>query len=1208
MQMQRRAEEEEQKRKDDAERPAQEPEQALPEDLVYVDELQMTEQERQQNRKFRKKDQYHLPDLNMPLSEMGQPNDPRVMSLEELQQYARQFEAGDDINVYNFSKIDFNSPFFTSLPATDRYNILNAARLRSRLRMGYSREQLEAMFPDRMAFSKFQIERVRERNELTQRLMQVGTVEDGTFGTDGNGRVAGEKGREYVLVKNPGVEGGWALGVIGENDPNEGQRSKPIDVDEIEKKRKAQEAEAEAELEEEEAQKDDDKPSQATLKQREEFYKSRLIQAGRHSPPATSRNKKPVPDEDDSLFVSEDKPAPEQQQKSSILDEDSEDEETQLQIAIAMSMQDPHDQEAKDQAESYKPVDVHQEKASTSAPFTSMRGSVASMANKRSRNAAPKRQAPVEPAFVETDSSDDDEPMDLQDALAESRGSKYRPYSPPRSPARASPPKSQPQPSSKAPEKTEKKSTGPLPFEKLDLGSSLLGKKKMKQMEENKAGGFETGDSAKASEKSAVPAPPWFSDDVQKGIEDQRTLDVEDSRRDRHAAEQADYEFQPAPKLRQKESSDVIDVDALEDKGPAIFNVDSDEEDERSKSAITQETPAIDATVRMGDMADAVRAMPPVEESSPPRSAIPPISASTEIAMPLDPTAARVDKQSVSKKQEAPTLESEAVKSPLRSRKESSENRPANSEASDEEIEWSESDHEQQVAVHNGHKRSAEPPERGQSRSASPDDVYMPTEAALQSMVAYDSPSPPDQDPDEDSIVAMSGAADQDLGPEAGIDDDGMYSDPEDEELMQQLATEAEEHARFASTLNHRTQQQNMEDYERELKALRTQQKKDRRDADEVTHIMIQECQQLLKLFGLPYVTAPMEAEAQCAELVRLGLVDGIVTDDSDIFLFGGTRVYKNMFNQSKFVECYLTADLTNDFDLTRNKLINIAHLLGSDYTEGLPGVGPVTALEILTEFTDADGLSEFKEWFTSVQQGASMSDGDRASAFRKKFRKQATKLFLPPSFPDRRVDAAYLKPEVDSDPSVFQWGVPDLDALRGFLMATIGWDQTRTDEVLVPVIRDMNRRETEGQQANITEFLGGGGGNVSVGAGAFAPRVRGEGKSRRMENALGKMAERARRKKKGEAEVEPEPKDRVRNGTADAVIAHAGSAVDGSEATAVNGKAKKKEAKRKTRRPVESELSQESEEEYVDKSKKRKSKGKSGETSKKSKKRRVEA
>ena len=72
----------------------------------------------------------------------------------------------------------------------------------------------------------------------------------------------------------------------------------------------------------------------------------------------------------------------------------------------------------------------------------------------------------------------------------------------------------------------------------------------------------------------------------------------------------------------------------------------------------------------------------------------------------------------------------------------------------------------------------------------------------------------------------------------------------------------------------------------------------------------------MLRLFGIPYITAPMEAEAQCAALVSLGIVDGIITDDSDVFLFGGERVFKNMFNQSKTVECFLLRDLDRELGL----------------------------------------------------------------------------------------------------------------------------------------------------------------------------------------------------------------------------------------------------------------------------------------------------
>lgn len=141
----------------------------------------------------------------------------------------------------------------------------------------------------------------------------------------------------------------------------------------------------------------------------------------------------------------------------------------------------------------------------------------------------------------------------------------------------------------------------------------------------------------------------------------------------------------------------------------------------------------------------------------------------------------------------------------------------------------------------------------------------------------------------------------------------------------------------------------------------------------------------MLRLFGIPYITAPMEAEAQCAELVTLGLVDGVITDDSDVFLFGAARVFKNMFNQSKTVECFLSSDLERELGLDRDTLIRLAYLLGSDYTEGLPGVGPVVAMELLKEFPGKDGLWKFKEWWSRVQSGKD-SEKESGTKFRRMF------------------------------------------------------------------------------------------------------------------------------------------------------------------------------------------------------------------------------
>ncbi|KAI9652727.1 MAG: DNA repair protein rad2 [Alyxoria varia] len=1117
LQMQRRAEDEDQKRRDEAaapptthQAPEREEEEEVPENPVYVDELQMTQQERTQSRKFKKKDQYHLPDLDVPMAEMGGPNDPRVMSLEELQEYARQFETGEDINVYDFSKIDFNSPFFLSLPATDRYNILNAARMRSRLRMGYSKDQLEEMFPDRMAFSRFQVERVRERHELTKRLMQVGTSEDGLFDAENMGRVAGEKGKEYVLVKNEGVEGGWALGVIGNENKDEGKRDKPIDIEEYER-RQQQVPEESSSSSQEDEQHD---RSEEIMKKRRAFYAAREKEVQPSISHALEKHEK----DDNALFVAEDANGRKNQSDESSSDGDSGDEAAQLQIAIAMSMQ----------RVGGKTTDS--EKGAASEARGSNTKSVNFAESERvdltedkdvMRINGPKGQGGIE---NDRNYDSDEDQMDFEGALAESRKSKHRPQSRsrPSHPAANDPVESQPK--SKP---NQSSFGGPLPFEKLDLGSSLLSKKKMAQIEEQNAGGFEK-DADQSPRERAVTPPPWFSGDVEKDLEAQKAIELEDRQRESKAEEDAQYEFQSMAELQPKHSPEVVNLDEIHERNNETIEISSSDDEvvETIDKPIPQ-APVEDSEVRMGDVADKVRVEPPenpkelaqetqLDQPSKSQSLQPPESdgvsnkAQEQMRVPSTEVSQRISEEPSQRVAQDITL----------------------LESDDEPLPWEASDQED-IPAKGQQKLSPVPADRRtesenqqSDRSESPD-VYMPTEEVLQSYADRAAPSrahsdhPAHASNEQEAVIPSTGAADQQIPVEDGVEGQELDSDSEDEELMEQLAMEAEEHARFASNLNNKSHRQNIEEYEAELKALRTQQKKDRRDADEVTQIMISECQQLLKLFGLPYITAPMEAEAQCAELVSLGLVDGIVTDDSDVFLFGGTRVYKNMFNQAKFVECYLASDFEKEFDLTREKLISIAHLLGSDYTEGIPGIGPVTALEILTEFPNR--LEDFKTWWTGVQSGAPATEEDRRSPFRKKFRKNSTKLFLPPTFPDQRVKLAYTQPEVDSDPNSFHWGIPDLDGLRSFLMSTIGWNQERTDEVLVPVIKDINQRENEGTQANITHFMCG-----SVGAGAFAPRVRNEGKSRRMESALEKMAERARARNQEQASARDDEQNRA--------------------------------------------------------------------------------
>ena len=70
-----------------------------------------------------------------------------------------------------------------------------------------------------------------------------------------------------------------------------------------------------------------------------------------------------------------------------------------------------------------------------------------------------------------------------------------------------------------------------------------------------------------------------------------------------------------------------------------------------------------------------------------------------------------------------------------------------------------------------------------------------------------------------------------------------------------------------------------------------------------ITDEMKKDAIRLVKLLGVPAIEAPCEAEAQCAELCKMGLAFATASEDMDALTFG-TNFQLRGFNSKKEPIC----------------------------------------------------------------------------------------------------------------------------------------------------------------------------------------------------------------------------------------------------------------------------------------------------------------
>jgi len=172
---------------------------------------------------------------------------------------------------------------------------------------------------------------------------------------------------------------------------------------------------------------------------------------------------------------------------------------------------------------------------------------------------------------------------------------------------------------------------------------------------------------------------------------------------------------------------------------------------------------------------------------------------------------------------------------------------------------------------------------------------------------------------------------------------------------------------------------------------------------------------ELLGLLDVPVVEAPAEGEAQAAYMARYGDVDYAGSEDYDALLLGAPYTLRGLTSKGD-PECMYFDRTLDELGLTWEQLVDAAVLMGTDFNEGIDGIGPKTAVKLLREHGDL--------WAVLDARGESIPNADRIRT-----------LFLEPAVTDGYDYDTEINPDMAAARRYVTdtWEIPAGEVERGF-------------------------------------------------------------------------------------------------------------------------------------------------------------------------------
>ena len=120
-----------------------------------------------------------------------------------------------------------------------------------------------------------------------------------------------------------------------------------------------------------------------------------------------------------------------------------------------------------------------------------------------------------------------------------------------------------------------------------------------------------------------------------------------------------------------------------------------------------------------------------------------------------------------------------------------------------------------------------------------------------------------------------------------------------------------------------------------------------------------QKTKDLFKILNVPYYNAPLEAETTCSDLCKRGLVDAVLSEDTDVLAYA-SPIFLSKINTTNGTCIRIKyPHLLSSLKLQCNQFLDLCIMCGTDYNKNIYGIGPEKAFKYIKQYSDIDSIGK---------------------------------------------------------------------------------------------------------------------------------------------------------------------------------------------------------------------------------------------------------